>query len=208
MADSDGIEPHRTGEVRRETVALRRLRMSDAAAVHKAFASAGDMARQGDVTTAEGAERYVARLLEAGSSHEAWAIVEADELIGLIGVTVDEENRSGWFWYWMTHRARTRPHPPCGRDRRGMGARRARQVPHRRAAHRRRDLRPAAGGSGTRVRHPAPAHRSVSAPGGVGDRAMSAASTAGHRRTSSGIEATCSAAFGMSETSASAVETG
>ncbi len=54
MADSDGIEPHRTGEVRRETVALRRLRMSDAAAVHEAFASAGDMARQGDVTTAEG----------------------------------------------------------------------------------------------------------------------------------------------------------
>lgn len=108
MADSDGIEPHRTGEVRRETVALRRLRMSDAAAVHEAFASAGDMARQGDVTTAEGAERYVARLLEAGSSHEAWAIVEADELIGLIGVTVDEENRSGWFWYWMTHRARGR----------------------------------------------------------------------------------------------------
>ena len=67
MADSDGIEPHRTVEVRRETVALRRLRMSDAAAVHEAFASAGDMARQGDVTTAEGAERYVARLLEAGS---------------------------------------------------------------------------------------------------------------------------------------------
>lgn len=53
-------------------------------------------------------ERYVARPLEAGSSHEAWAIVEADELIGLIGVTVDEENRSGWFWYWMTHRARGR----------------------------------------------------------------------------------------------------
>ena len=99
MADSDGIELHRTGEVRRETVALRRLRMSDAAAVHEAFASAGDMARQGDVTTAEGAERYVARLLEAGSSHEAWAIVEADELIGLISVTVDEENRSGWLWY-------------------------------------------------------------------------------------------------------------
>ena len=108
MADSDGIEPHRTGEVRRETVALRRLRMSDAAAVHEAFASAGDMARQGDVTTAEGAERYVARLLEAGSSHEAWAIVEADELIGVIGGTVDEENRSGWFGYWMTHRARGR----------------------------------------------------------------------------------------------------
>lgn len=27
-------------------------------------------------------------------------------LIGLVCVTVDEANRSGWFWYWMTSSAR------------------------------------------------------------------------------------------------------
>lgn len=87
---------------------LRRLRPSDAPAVHAAFASADDMARQGDVTTLEEAERYVAHLLAEDSPHEPWAIAEGEELIGLVAVTVDEENRAGWFWYWMTHRARGR----------------------------------------------------------------------------------------------------
>ncbi|MCT1998023.1 GNAT family N-acetyltransferase [Brachybacterium muris] len=90
-----------------ETV-LRRLRPSDAPAVHAAFASADDMARQGDVATSEDAERYLAYLLADDSSHEPWAIAEGDELIGLVAVTVDEENLSGWFWYWMTHHARGR----------------------------------------------------------------------------------------------------
>lgn len=87
---------------------LRRLRVSDAPAVHAAFGSADDMARQGDVTTLAEAERYVARLLAEDSPHEPWAIAEGEELIGLIAVTVDEENLSGWFWYWVTHRARGR----------------------------------------------------------------------------------------------------
>ena len=58
-----------------ETV-LRRLRQSDAPAVHAAFASADDMARQGDVTTLAEAERYVARLLAEDSPHEPWVIAE------------------------------------------------------------------------------------------------------------------------------------
>jgi RimJ/RimL family protein N-acetyltransferase len=33
---------------------------------------------------------------------------KGDRLIGLVCVTVDEENRSGWFWYWMHDEARGR----------------------------------------------------------------------------------------------------
>lgn len=90
-----------------ETV-LRRLRQSDAPAVHAAFASADDMARQGEVTTLAEAERYAARLLAEDSPHEPWVIAGDDELIGLVAVSVDAENLSGWFWYWMTHWARGR----------------------------------------------------------------------------------------------------
>lgn len=90
------------------TVAIRRLRVSDAEAVLAAFTSAPDMSRQGDVTTLEDAERYVAHLLGEDSSHEAWAIAEDDVLIGFVCVTVDDANRSGWFWYWMTSSARGR----------------------------------------------------------------------------------------------------
>ncbi|MEJ1155890.1 GNAT family protein [Microbacterium marmarense] len=89
-------------------MALRRLRTSDAPAVCEAFASNADMARQGDVSTITEAEAYVNRLIEPESPHEAWAIVDGDKLVGLVGVTVDEANRSGWFWYWMADAARGR----------------------------------------------------------------------------------------------------
>lgn len=85
---------------------LRRLRAADAHAVHAAFTSNSDMARQGDVQTLVDAERYVARLIDPQSSHEAWAVVEGDVLVGLVCVSVDEEHRSGWFWYWMADSAR------------------------------------------------------------------------------------------------------
>ncbi|GHD84268.1 GNAT family N-acetyltransferase [Kocuria marina] len=91
-----------------EALFLRRLRQADAPAVHQAFASNPDMARQGVVTTAEEASAHVARLVSPDSPHEPWAVVESDALIGLVCVTVDEDNRSGWFWYWMTDRARGR----------------------------------------------------------------------------------------------------
>ncbi|KHE73644.1 GNAT family acetyltransferase [Kocuria marina] len=91
-----------------EALFLRRLRQSDASAVFEAFASNPDMARQGVVTTAEDASAYVARLVSPDSPHEPWAVVESDALIGLVCVTVDEDNRNGWFWYWMTDRARGR----------------------------------------------------------------------------------------------------
>lgn len=91
-----------------EALFLRRLRQSDASAVFEAFASNLDMARQGVVTSAEEASAYVARLVSPDSPHEPWAVVESDALIGLVCVTVDEDNRNGWFWYWMTDRARGR----------------------------------------------------------------------------------------------------
>ena len=91
-----------------EALFLRRLRQSDASAVFEAFASNLDMARQGVVTTAEEASAYVARLVGPDSPHEPWAVVESDALIGLVCVTVDEDNRNGWFWDWMTDRARGR----------------------------------------------------------------------------------------------------
>lgn len=90
------------------SVWLRRLRGTDAPAVLAAFTSNTDMARQGEVTTLAAAEDYVNRLIADDSPHEAWALVECDEVIGLVCVTVDEANRSGWFWYWMTSSARGR----------------------------------------------------------------------------------------------------
>ncbi len=35
-------------------------------------------------------------------------IARDDVLQGLVCVTVDEGNRSGWFWYWMTNSSRGR----------------------------------------------------------------------------------------------------
>lgn len=101
------------GAVTWAPVTLRRLRRADAPDVLAAFASHPDMARQGTVRTPEEAERYVARLLGAGadehpSPHEAWAIAEEGRVVGLVGVTVDEDERSGWFWYWLHAEARGR----------------------------------------------------------------------------------------------------
>nr|WP_027286787.1 GNAT family protein [Ruania albidiflava] len=87
---------------------LRRPRMADVTAVLEAFQSEADMARQGDVTTRADAQQYVSRLIATDAPHEAWAVAEHDTLVGLVCVTVDEENQNGWFWYWMTAAARGR----------------------------------------------------------------------------------------------------
>ena len=89
-------------------VGLRRLRSSDAPQVYQAFASNADMARQGDVSTLAQAQAYIDALIATQSPHEPWAVVEEDTLVGLVCVSVDEENLNGWFWYWMTEDARAR----------------------------------------------------------------------------------------------------
>lgn len=37
-------------------------------------------------------------------AHRAFAITEDGLLVGLVGVSIDLQNRLGWFWYWMNTR--------------------------------------------------------------------------------------------------------
>lgn len=79
---------------------LRPVHDEDAPAVLSAHLSAPDMARQGTVTTLEEAREQVGWLLDV--SRRATAIVdEADQLVGLVAVTVEEEDLLGWFFYWL-----------------------------------------------------------------------------------------------------------
>lgn len=81
---------------------LRRLRASDGPAVLEAFRSDAEMSRQGTVRTIEEARTYVTRLLEDPQAQQAWAVTDDDDrLIGLIGLSIDQANLTGWFWYWM-----------------------------------------------------------------------------------------------------------
>lgn len=85
---------------------IRRLRTSDAEAVLEAFDSGPEMMRQGHVTTLAQAESYIDGVMRA--PNHAFAITDDDRLVGVVGVTVDEANRLGWFWYWLnrSHRGR------------------------------------------------------------------------------------------------------
>lgn len=76
------------------------MREGDAAAVAEAFAAAGDMDRQGDVHDLPSAERYVDWLRQ--EHRKATVVTDAtDRMIGLVGITIDPANRSGWFFYWL-----------------------------------------------------------------------------------------------------------
>lgn len=85
----------------RDEACLRPLRADDAGDVLAAFRSNPDMDRQGDVATVADAERYVSALVAPGSQHRSWAIAYRGRLVGLVDVSVDDENRSGWVSYWM-----------------------------------------------------------------------------------------------------------
>jgi len=87
---------------------LRPLTAEDAPEVLAAFRSNPDMDRQGRVSTLEEAERYVSNLVSAESPHRPWVIVDHGQLVGLVCVSVDAANRSGWFWYWMNESGRGR----------------------------------------------------------------------------------------------------
>ena len=62
-----------------------------------AFASNPDMVCQGDVSTALEAEGYVGRLIAHDLSDKAWTVVDGDVLVGLVCVSIDDDNRTGWF---------------------------------------------------------------------------------------------------------------
>ncbi|RZU60971.1 GNAT family N-acetyltransferase [Zhihengliuella halotolerans] len=87
-------------------VRLRSLREADAADVLAAFRSNPDMARQGEVASLADAERYVRALLRSDGNQIPFALAVDDRLVGLVCVTADPANRSGWFWYWMSEDAR------------------------------------------------------------------------------------------------------
>ncbi|MFJ3956279.1 GNAT family N-acetyltransferase [Arthrobacter sp. NPDC090010] len=87
---------------------LRRIRAEDAPDVLDAFASDQDMNRQGRVASLADAETYLDRLTDPDSGHEPWVISLAGRLVGLVCVSVDEANRNGWFWYWMSAGTRGR----------------------------------------------------------------------------------------------------
>lgn len=81
-------------------VRLRPVRAEDAPAVLAAHRSAPDMARQGTVTDLDEARQQVAWLL--APDRRATAVVDADDLLlGLVAVSIDEENLAGWFFYWL-----------------------------------------------------------------------------------------------------------
>lgn len=86
---------------------LRRPLPSDATYVFHAFQGKG-MERQGSVKTLKDAQDYIDRLVEQDSDYEPWAIDQGGRLIGLVCVTVDGNNRSGWLWYWMAEQWRGR----------------------------------------------------------------------------------------------------
>ncbi|MDO4918796.1 GNAT family N-acetyltransferase [Kocuria sp.] len=86
---------------------LRPLRLADAPDVLAAFLSDPAMARQGTARTLAEAETYVRRVSEPPRGI-ARAVCVEDRAVGLVGLTVDRENASGWFWYWMTADARGR----------------------------------------------------------------------------------------------------
>lgn len=86
---------------------VRPVRESDAAAVLDAFRSAGDMARQGDVSDEVSARRYVAWLQRP--ERRGYAVTCDDVAVGVVGASVDRSNRAAWVFYWMHAR-----HRGCG----------------------------------------------------------------------------------------------
>lgn len=87
---------------------LRPLTISDVDDVLGAFRSSEDMARQGNVTSLQEAHEYVEALIDLTGSHQPWGITLEGQVIGLVCVTVDEENLNGWFFYWMALEGRGR----------------------------------------------------------------------------------------------------
>ena len=91
-----------------DVYAVRNLKSTDAAAVHEAFISHSDMARQGDADTPEKARAYVDFLLGNDQVQCPLAITINDRLVGLVCGTVDRSNANAWIWYWMHHEYRGR----------------------------------------------------------------------------------------------------
>ncbi len=104
---SHRLRPHRArrvevkaGDPRVFNVQLRPVCDQDAPAVLEAFKSAPDMSRQGPVHDLASARAYVEWLRE-GTRRSTALVDERGTMIGLVAISVDEENRTGWFFYWL-----------------------------------------------------------------------------------------------------------
>lgn len=89
-----------TNTFREPIVQLRPMRDEDAPATLDAFRSAPDMSRQGPVRDLDSARTYV-EWLRDGTRRSTALSDERGTMIGLVGISVDQENRTGWFFYWL-----------------------------------------------------------------------------------------------------------
>ncbi|AZI59217.1 N-acetyltransferase [Nakamurella antarctica] len=87
---------------------LRQFRSADSGAVVDAFADP-DMARQGSVADLDQGGAWI-NAMASGTRHRHVFAIDLDgTAIGAVGVTsIDRENLTGWFWYWLhrEHRGR------------------------------------------------------------------------------------------------------
>ncbi|WP_219105533.1 GNAT family N-acetyltransferase [Austwickia sp. TVS 96-490-7B] len=91
------------------SLALRKIRDEDAAAVLVAFSADPAMIRQGRVTDIDEAQRYIRTYTQIGAEHHGVAVVDAlDTLVGMVGLDVYPADRRAWLYYWMnvSHRGR------------------------------------------------------------------------------------------------------
>ena len=91
---------------------LRPWRQEDAAALLAAHRASTDLARQtGPIDDVDAAGQVITSYnadVAAGSAY-IWAIVEADEALGAVGVSrINRTHRLGWCWYWLSAGARGR----------------------------------------------------------------------------------------------------
>lgn len=96
MTRTDQLEQVAAGELPR----LRPIELRDAPAVLDAFDD-DDMRRQGTIRTLEEAENWVGFMGGRGE-RLALALDLGGSMIGAVVVSsIDLENETGWFWYWM-----------------------------------------------------------------------------------------------------------
>jgi RimJ/RimL family protein N-acetyltransferase len=87
---------------------LRPVRAQDAPDILAAFTASTDMDRQGGVRDEESSREYCEWLRLPGRHANAIAVGPQSRMIGLVAVSVDVDNRNGWFFYWLhpAHRGR------------------------------------------------------------------------------------------------------
>lgn len=77
---------------------IRPVTPHDAPGILAAFQAHDDMQRQGTVSNMESARNYISSIT---ADRNAAFVTEMDSTVAaLVGINVDDENRSGWVFYW------------------------------------------------------------------------------------------------------------